>query len=814
MANLYLFKYNNYHNKILKVQQTIEGYGDPLSVTQSTNFNPNDGITTQHVVNTDFSVIPDYCVVMSDYGEIESRWFVMSCKRIRKGQWRVELLRDSLAEYRSQVLEAVCFIEKGYVNNANPLVFNNENMGFNQIKSGEYLLKNDIESPWLVLYLARYDNDGNFNKFSGSLVARGNIKEDYNKASLNEYEYYAFSRNQAGSMLTYSYIDRKNPQFIAEYRRSNQQSKIDAMGLTNNSFTAELNQYDYPGSEARPKVPVIEADKKLEWDESMIKMEWGVLGGELSSGQTVRNNLPYNTYLSQYLTDYHIQFGSKDGFDKLLIEDKKIIKVGSKYYEIEVINNYQSPVSPVAPPVFLKQNDSIIFSIDSGSGLGDQMKSVFFTDNGIEDIPDDAIFNFKIQATVTNPILYIDFHEITVVPINYDIKYDAVYTKDAPYEILAAPLNNVTFTVPKEGGGSKEFNHDGNIAKQVFQEIINKYHAAGFAYDLQIVPYCPINSTDITLQTISYFIDSTSEESVSCCIYLQTSTFTQTLTAPEIPIRSDYKMSNELDLYRVVSPNGVGEFEFSPSKNGGNVEFYEVDCTLIPYNPYIKINPLFSGLYGADYDDYRGLICGGDFSMPIVSNEWETYQLQNKYYQDIFNRQISHQEYNNKFSLASDILGATAGAVSAGVEGFTVGGGVGAAVSAGVSLLGGAADVVTNQMLRNEEIRYQKDQFGFQLGTIKARAESLTRSTSFNQNNKYFPYVEYYTCTKVEEDALKKKIEYNGMTVGVIGKISDYLSPTYEYTYVQAQLIEIDIPDDYQMVEEIARRLRGGIRIA
>ena len=201
--------------------------------------------------------------------------------------------------------------------------------------------------------------------------------------------------------------------------------------------------------------------------------------------------------------------------------------------------------------------------------------------------------------------------------------------------------------------------------------------------------------------------------------------------------------------------------------------------------------------------------------MPIVSSEWETYQLQNKYYQDIFNRQIAHQEYNNKFALAGDILGATTGAVSSGIEGLRLGGGaVGAAVGAGIGIIAGTADVVTNQMLRNEEIRYQKDQFGFQLGTIKARAQSLTRTTSFNQNNKYFPYIEYYSCTPVEEEALKKKMEYNGMTVGVIGKIADYLSPTYVYTYVQAELIEIDIPDDYQMVEEIARRLRGGIRIA
>ena len=60
--------------------------------------------------------------------------------------------------------------------------------------------------------------------------------------------------------------------------------------------------------------------------------------------------------------------------------------------------------------------------------------------------------------------------------------------------------------------------------------------------------------------------------------------------------------------------------------------------------------------------------------------------------------------------------------------------------------------------------------------------------------------------------ALKNKIKYNGMTVGVIGKLKDFINPNEE-TFVQASLIEIDIMDDTHLANAIARNLSEGIRI-
>lgn len=500
------------------------------------------------------------------------------------------------------------------------------------------------------------------------------------------------------------------------------------------------------------------------------------------------------------------------GYNTLLAENGKTIKVGDTVYRIQVNQG--------TPP----QAQYGVYKINPDSNLGQEMRELFYAQNGLDDIPSRAVINLFVHIPLTYPILSLQFLPVGSSsesnPISYDFEYTQAITRDASYEIIAAPYKDVVFSnVP---GITGNFSHSGDIALQWFQNIINKYNGANFAYDLQLVPYCPVDSADLTTQKVVFC--KRGSANLALGIQLQTSNFSQQIRASRFPIRPEVKLSNELDLYRLVSPNGVGEFEWSPAKNGTSTTqnpIFEVDCTLIPFHPYIKVNPYFRSLYGKDYNDYRGLICGGDFSLPILNSEWETYQLNNKYYQAIFDRNIEHQEFNNKYALRGDIIGAVTGtatgaaqgAAAGGIAGGSAGVAAGAVVGGAASAAGGIADVIINQKLRRENIQYQKDQFGFELGTIKARSESLTRTTSFNRNNKYFPYIEYYTCTEEERQALLNKIQYNGMTIGVIGTIPDYLNPEGELTYIQGTIIDIDIPSDANVADRLNQVLQGGIRI-
>lgn len=803
MADLYLFEYNNYFNRLLKVEQSIEGYGIPLHVLQNTNFNPNNGVSATHIVNADFpEAIPDYCVI-TENGIINSRWYVMEVRRIRAGQYRLELLRDVMAEYKTEILNSTAFIQKGFVPNSSPLIFNNENIGFNQVKSGEYLLRNKLNTPWIVLYLSRFDNDGNYNKFTGSFNDDPpSFEADYTLESLGAYKFNYYKNTE------YFVSNQSNIRFEAGYRLrgfSGQQAER-IMRRSEQSFEYNINSSvpsDTPLADQN-KVLVCDNDDYLEMLEAF------------NSGYSDVGGLPVNSYLNHIMgAVYSAVFGNINGYNELKQESGKTIKVGDSFYRIDIIEE------------IVGENESGYTgqAINRSTNLGRKMLSNMYNRNKFFDDNDNVgkVPYLYVSYSLLAPTLRVNYVKIGSAidgnEISYNITYNRSITKDSSYEIIAAPLRDTIFSnVP---GVTGNFNHQGDIALLWLQNLINKYHSSNFAYDIQIVPYCPVDKFDLNSENVVFCTRNGAK--LALAIQLQRATFSQNLEIEKISYRDNPKKSNELDLYRIVSPNGVGEYEWSPAKNRIAPKNFEIDCTLIPYHPYIKINPFFSGLYGADYNDYRGLICGGDFSLPIISSEWETYKLNNKYYQDIFDRTIQHQEFNNKYAEIADIFSAIGGTgqgagsgAMAGISGGPVGMAAGAIIGGATSLAGGIADIVINKKIRSEEIQYQKDRFGYELGTIKARAQSLTRSTAFNANNKYFPYVEYYTCTEIEEEALENKLLYNGMTVGVIGKVSDYLNndPEAPFTFIQGEIIRIEIDDDYEIVERINDIFMGGIRIA
>ena len=156
--NLYLLKFNNYYNRIVKKFDTLAEYlVTPYynnDVVENVNFNPNDGVDTEQIINSNGKF--DYCI-LSDGITIESRWFIIECKRERNGQYRLTLRRDLVADNYNSIINAPTFIEKATVSNSDPAIFNNENMGFNQIKTSETLLKDETGCAWIVGYYARSD---------------------------------------------------------------------------------------------------------------------------------------------------------------------------------------------------------------------------------------------------------------------------------------------------------------------------------------------------------------------------------------------------------------------------------------------------------------------------------------------------------------------------------------------------------------------------------------------------------------------------------------------------------------------------------
>ena len=128
--------------------------------------------------------------------------------------------------------------------------------------------------------------------------------------------------------------------------------------------------------------------------------------------------------------------------------------------------------------------------------------------------------------------------------------------------------------------------------------------------------------------------------------------FSQTILTPNDTIGVKTKVCTSFS--RLCSPNYSGMFEYSPIKNGG-VTSINVDIDYKPYNPYIHLNIDFGGIYGRDFNDARGLICGGDFSITRIDSAWTQYQLENKNYNEIFNKNIDKMEFEAKYAKTQDI---------------------------------------------------------------------------------------------------------------------------------------------------------------
>ena len=393
---------------------------------------------------------------------------------------------------------------------------------------------------------------------------------------------------------------------------------------------------------------------------------------------------------------------------------------------------------------------------------------------------------------------------------------------DAPYKMFCMPYYT--------GNYEYRFSVDGTSYRDVDKEI-QMCWAMSIAkelgdslYDLQILPYCPISNWEMANDRAFYSVGKTvnmdyvelkKSDNVTCgyCSFCDVSSKEQFLTYP-IEVM-DYKIDNECDMYRLCSPNYASVFEFSAAKNGG-VEGYNVRYTYKPYQPFINVAPKFGRLYGKDFKDNRGLILAGDFSLPIVKDAWINYQLQNKNYQLAFDRQIENMEVQYNWQRAQAITGAVAGTLQGGATGAMAGsmaGPAGAAFGAvagtAASLVGGVMDVNMQQSLHNEALDFSRDNFGYQLGNIKALPNTLNKVSSIVANSKLFPFVEYYTCTNEERQALIDKLKYNGMTIGRIGKISDFKHPEGQ-TYVKGQIIRLTGKFDTHTINEIANEFNKG----
>ena len=408
--------------------------------------------------------------------------------------------------------------------------------------------------------------------------------------------------------------------------------------------------------------------------------------------------------------------------------------------------------------------------------------------------------------------------------------------EDSPYYVFCIPYNKIKFRA-----GGAEYNSSPDMSYILANELIKQFGAN--LYDIQIVPYFPAQEL---AQTISFpesdyklgYINLTplggssytllksvdgAQQPTTFIYWSNKSTFSFSIEQ-KLSLWTNIKAQNETELVRLCSPNYAAYFEFSTAKNRG-VNSFNVDCNYKPGIPYIHVCPRFNelGLYGQNFGDARGLICSGDFSMTQIQNQFVNYQLQNKNYNLMFDRQMRSMDLKHDIARKQDIANIITGSISGAVTGATGGalaGGVGGAIAGGVigtgaAIGGGIADYTYNQKLRADEADAARTMHTLSIGNIQAAPDTLTKVSAQNQNNKLFPFIEIYRSTQEELDAFVNQIKYQGMTINIIDTINKWYNPSKEAAtnYLEADLIRLEIPEDSHAVAEIAKELRKGVYI-
>lgn len=828
MSTTYIYNYNNYYNRQIKIENTIAEYGTPIHTQQGVNFNPNDGVNTTLIVGKTgnaYNGTGDYIIIADDDNNTFTRWYIIDHTRTLKGQYRLTVHRDLIADYKTEIIDAPVFIEKATLNDDDPFIFNSEDMTFNQIKQSETMLKDFTGCSWLVGYFARADGTGASKSYSANIISR--------------YTPDIIVKNKDGAIATldnWAYNKFVNGTFIGY--PSSIEYTTDVKYLTASASDTQYFRFSWKENGQGSEKNLNNSNTGVSFSPS-----WVGVGEELGDGTGAVTVSKYwaahnfydgtkgiKTLINKFLVlknpseayDDSNYWASEYNTTKFKNLDGKIIqyldengatvlkKINIKrLHLLSTVPYYINKSDSNALTLYNQWNSNIIATglnvSSSGAGTNVYFFSLSYTD-------------YTINLTE------IDASETSSSSITLDIPTDRFHVRDAVYDMFCLPYSDEFSLYIKDNNQYQYIQMNRGVAMNIATGLATSLGDA--LYDLQLLPYCPIGNLQKVLENNYSFTDQTDADAygyslakystgsiAGFIVYADRSAFTIDIPLDNPITVSNPKIDNLTKVYRLCSPNYQGVFEFSAAKNGG-VESFNVDCNYIPVNPYIHINPNFKDgyLYGQDFNDSRGLICQGDFSLASVSAEWINYQMNNKNYEAAFNRQVESLELQNKIQKAKDITNAATGAVSGALTGLLTGG-IGGAIAGGVaSAAGGAADVITNDILRNDSLDLTKDQFAYNLGNIQARPQSIAKTTAYTYNNKVFPFLEYYTCTSQEVKALENKLKYNGMTVMRIGTISEFLK--LEPTYIKGKLIRLEsLSDDFHLLTSIADELNKGVFI-
>lgn len=784
----------NYQNRIVLSSITESTYTQRAASFkrfEGVNFNPADGVETSQVLNLGEGFEPDYLLITDAAYYVQQRWYVMESSRNLSGQYSLRLRRDVLADFYPEIGRSYLKIERGWCPAASTLIFNPEGNSFSQLKTGEIPIKDYTQSRWYVGYLA-----GNaFDSGDISITIDDSTKREYDESyaniadAISQYPGSATDATGSSNMLQeYDIRQLKVPLYDVI-------PTIEPPVLTSRrTYSVNVGAY-YSTSEirngARPAYQIIP---------SVVESNaFEILNGTLSSAfhaDDVKKSL-----LQDMLTETKT---ASEEYSKTVKSGGKVIRVGSEPYAFYQLNVYE--VSETS-----KESDMA----REGEGykyINGVLDGVPYVRKNQYGAASTFTYSFTYKARMVKAVW-----KLISKPRTISISNQVVKAGDAPYYVFAIPRDVLNVQYPDTTGTLVDTSLADDLVYSMIRQLGEKI------YDVQALPYFP-GGHDLELETgglylpnTDYYTDVRSGNKHTIICWLPSISCDKGAITGGIDAWEDIKLDNETRLIRLASPNYASLYDFSVAKNRG-VTGWAITMTVRPYQPYIHVAPIWGGMYSPMYQyDPKGLILGGNYSVDIVSSAWTSYEIANKNYQLIFDRNVQTLDLQQSIERNRDIRDMVSGLVNAGMAtagSYASGGAKGAVISAAKSaggLISSALSMQEAEQLRQNARDSMMDMQSYNLGNVRARPDTLTKVSSINNQNKGWPVAEIYTAPQNEVDAYIALRKYAGMTVGVIGRLNEYLRENpYKYRYIRAQVLRLSAEVDTHMAQVINAELSGG----
>lgn len=818
-SSIYLCRYNNYANheekKLGKTIQSMDigstsNYGR-VDFMSGIDFNPGDGVNTTLICNRNNEDAADYIFVLDEpmLRQPSSRWFILKSDRLRNGQYRLTLKRDLIADFYSDIKDSPIYVQKATLDNDDPMIYNDEGIKFNQIKTSQTPLPDATNCGWIVGYC---QSDGGAKTITRTLV---------NKPT------YTYSKISDCPIYKYVGTDTK---FVVDYQASLYAVDRNSTDKRFKLCIASTTRGGTVGTEVSPATDNVWYEY-ADWDMDVPVNDYALTVLTRSGFGT---NAVRNEAMNRLATSMAAHIDSIDS---------KLVGAAVYRQSAESLNAYDILQTYLNTAIYDSSTGKTytarmtVGSTSLGTGFRDVSDADEAVASFIKTAVDEA--NSAPAASVSSiayagpdsakpvyllcePLIAkvsVELTEIASVSTEITIAWpeSTMPLNDMPYSMfcIPCPVDGKTPNVKLSSWSMPQVSKE--LAMGVASSLATGLGGTegGFIYDLQYLPYCPI--ADLRAGKEHQLVDgefiwvkTASVSKFLPIIFCPKSSFE--LTIPKTVLVSNKKVSHCCDRYRLMSPNFANFEEFDPAMNDGVAGFH-VNCTYKPYTPYICVHMIYGGLYGSDFEDNRGLTLGGDFSLPVMSDAWTNYQIQNKNYANIFDRQMAYNEQMQVYNRVSDYTGAVAGSLQGSASGFMMGGAIGAVVGGVASLGAGITDAAMNESKYQTTRQYQIDMYNYNLQNIQAKPDTLVKTSSININNTTWPVIEYFTCTDKEKQVFREKLEYNGMTVMRMGTLSEFMNDTGRQ-YFQGQLIQCDnFHGDANMFAELQNAIAQGFHI-